>query len=79
MRRPPYFIKKIILTNHSRSNDSPILAPKQQNVAIFGKTDFLGLKYPHHDHHDRGDHYDHGNPKEAGGCAQGSWRLSVPT
>ena len=67
------------MTNRSRGNDSPILAPKQQNVAVFGKTDFLGLKYPHHDHHDRGDHDDHEEVgsymrqlevvhKEVGGC-----------
>ena len=54
------------MTNCSRGNDSPILAPKQQNVTIFGKTDFLGLKYPHHDHHDRGDHDDHGDHDEVG-------------
>ena len=34
-----------ILTNHSRVNDPPILAQKQQKMGIFDKTDFWGLKY----------------------------------
>ena len=38
--------KKFILTNRSRVNDPPILAQKQQKMAIFDKTDFWGLKYP---------------------------------
>ena len=40
------FYKKIILTNRSRVNDPPILAQKQQKMAIFDKTDFWGIKYP---------------------------------
>ena len=35
-----------MLTNRSRVNDPPILAQKQQKMAIFDKTDFWGLKYP---------------------------------
>ena len=38
--------KKFILTNRSRVNNPPILAQKQQKMAIFDKTDFWGLKYP---------------------------------
>ena len=34
------------MTNRSRVNDPPILAQKQQKMAIFDKTDFWGLKYP---------------------------------
>ena len=34
------------MTIRSRVTDSPILIQKQQKVAIFDKTDFLGLKYP---------------------------------
>ena len=39
-------MKKFILTNRSRVKDLPILAQKQQKMAIFDKTDFWGLKYP---------------------------------
>ena len=34
------------MTNRSRVKDPHILAPKQQKMAIFDKTDFWGLKYP---------------------------------
>ena len=34
-----------IFANHSRVNDPPILAQKQQKMGIFDKTDFWGLKY----------------------------------
>jgi len=44
--QPPYFIKNFISTNRSRVNDPPILAQKQQKMAIFDKTDFWGLKHP---------------------------------
>ena len=40
------FYKIFILTNRSRVNDPPMLAQKQQEMAIFDKTDFWGLKYP---------------------------------
>ena len=36
---------KFILTNRSRVNDPPIPALKQPNLAIFDKTDFLGLRF----------------------------------
>ena len=39
------FLKILILTNRFRINDPPILPPKRPKVAIFDKTDFLGLKY----------------------------------
>ena len=38
--------KKFILTNRSRVNDPPILAQKQQKMAIFEKADYWGLKDP---------------------------------
>ena len=41
-----FYDKRIILTNRSCVNDTPILAQKQQKMAIFDKTDFWGLKYP---------------------------------
>ena len=41
-----FYKKKITLTNRSRVNNPPILTQKQPKVAIFHKTDFLGLKYP---------------------------------
>ena len=34
------------MTNRSRVNDPPILAQKQQEMAIFDKADFWGLRYP---------------------------------
>ena len=34
------------MTNRSCVSNPPILTQKQQKVAIFQKTDFLGLKYP---------------------------------
>ena len=46
MYQPPYFIKKIILTNRSPVNDPPILAQKQPKMAIFEKADYWGLKDP---------------------------------
>ena len=44
--RPRYFVKtKFILTNRSCVNDLPISTLIQPNVAIFEKTDFLGLRF----------------------------------
>ena len=44
--RAPDGAKKKNLTNRSRDNDPPILAQKQQKMAIFDKTEVWGLKYP---------------------------------
>ena len=40
------YVEKIILTNRSSVNGPPNLAPKQQEMAIFDKADFWGLRYP---------------------------------
>ena len=39
-----YSINNFILTKRSHVNNPPILTQKQPKVAIFDKTDFLGLK-----------------------------------